>query len=44
MLELNRSGKLNEKSTAELDQYEQAELLMRLVKARIRSDEDAKQS
>ena len=44
LLELNRSGKLNEKSTAELDQYEQAELLMRLVKARIRSDEDAKQS
>ena len=44
LLELNRSGNLTDQSTAELDQYEQAELLMRLVKARIRSDENADQS
>ncbi len=43
LLELNRLGSLNEQAMAELDQYEQAELLMRLVKARIRSDENAKQ-
>lgn len=44
LLELNRSGNLSKQSIAELDQFEQAELLMRLVKARIRADESAKQS
>jgi hypothetical protein len=43
LLELNRSGRLDAQSSVELDQYEQAELLMRLVKARIRSGEDADQ-
>ena len=37
LLEQNRQGNLSEKLIQELDQYEQAELLMRLVKARIRS-------
>ena len=41
LLDLNRNGSLDEKASAELDQYEQAELLMRLVKARIQSDENA---
>ena len=44
LLELNRSGTLDDQASAELDQYEQAELLMRLVKARIRSDENSNQS
>ena len=44
LLELNRSGRLDAQSSAELDQFEQAELLMRLVKARIRSGNDADQS
>ncbi len=39
LLELNREDNLDEASRAELDQYEQAELLMRLVKARIRANE-----
>lgn len=37
LLELNRNGNLDEQTSIELDQYEQVELLMRLVKARIRS-------
>lgn len=36
LLELNRADALDEASRRELDQFEQAELLMRLVKARIR--------
>jgi len=36
LLELNRENALDDASRAELDQFEQAELLMRLVKARIR--------
>ena len=36
LLELNRQGRLSKQLVHELDQYEQAELLMRLVKARIR--------
>lgn len=36
LLDLNRQDRLNDDSRRELDQYEQAELLMRLVKARIR--------
>ena len=41
LLELNRSGGLDGQSSVELDQYEQAELIMRLVKAHIRSSENA---
>jgi hypothetical protein len=37
LLELNREGQLTDEIAQELEQYEQAELLMRLVKARIRS-------
>ena len=40
LLELNRQGKLDEKLTSEFDQYEQAEMLMRLVKARIQFGQD----
>ena len=40
LLEMNGAGELDESTRAELDQYEQAELLMRLVKARIRSSQD----
>jgi hypothetical protein len=39
LLELNRANNLDEASRAELDQYGQAELLMRLVKARIRANQ-----
>ncbi len=39
LLELNRQGRLGDELREELDQYEQAELLMRLVKARIRASE-----
>ena len=39
LLRLNREGRLDGKLAGELDQYEQAELLMRLVKARIRSEQ-----
>jgi len=39
LLELNRSESLDKRTATELDQYEQAELLMRLVKARIRSEQ-----
>jgi hypothetical protein len=38
LLELNREGRLGESLSEELDQFEQAELLMRLVKARIRAE------
>lgn len=38
LLELNRTGRLSDELTVELEQFEQAELLMRLVKARIRAD------
>ena len=37
LLQLSRSGQLDEEHRQELDQFEQAELLMRLVKARIRA-------
>jgi hypothetical protein len=37
LLELNRTGKLDEATLRELDQFEMVESLMRLVKARIRS-------
>lgn len=37
LLELNSKGRLNDELRHELDQFEQAELLMRLVKARIRA-------
>lgn len=37
LLELNRQGRLGDELRDELDQYEQAELLMRLIKARIRA-------
>ena len=37
LLDLNRQDQLNKDLRQELDQYEQAELLMRLVKARIRA-------
>ena len=37
LLHLNREGQLDEELRRELDQYEQAELLMRMVKARIRA-------
>lgn len=40
LLDLNRAGELDESTRGELDQYEQAELLMRLVKARIRSNQE----
>lgn len=40
LLELNRSGELDDATRAELDQYEQAELLMRLVKARVRANQN----
>jgi CBS-domain-containing membrane protein len=39
LLDLNRRDELDEDLRHELDQYEQAELLMRLVKARIRVDQ-----
>lgn len=39
LLELSRQNQLDDDQRRELDQYEQAELLMRLVKARIRSDQ-----
>ena len=39
LLELNRQGHLSGQLVQELDQYEQAELLMRPVKARIRSEQ-----
>lgn len=39
LLELNRTDKLDEASRQELDQFEMAESLMRLVKARIRASE-----
>jgi hypothetical protein len=40
LLELNRANALDEASRRELDQFEQAELLMRLVKARIRASQN----
>ena len=39
LLELNRQDQLSDELRRELDQYEQAELLMRLVKARIRASQ-----
>lgn len=39
LLELNRENALDEPSRRELEQFEQAELLMRLVKARIRANQ-----
>jgi hypothetical protein len=36
LLSLNRTGQMDDDLKHELDQYEQAELLMRMVKARIR--------
>lgn len=40
LLELNRADALDEASRRELDQFEHAELLMRLVKARIRASQN----
>ncbi|MCA9195078.1 MAG: hypothetical protein KDB03_25075 [Planctomycetales bacterium] len=40
LLELNRANALDEASRRELDQFELAELLMRLVKARIRASQN----
>jgi hypothetical protein len=37
LLQLNRAGQLDDELRHELDQYEQAELLMRMVKAQIRA-------
>ena len=37
LLELNRNGINDDDLRHELDQYEQAELLMRMIKARIRA-------
>ena len=37
LLELNRQGRLGEEERHELDDFERAELLMRLVKAKIRA-------
>lgn len=37
LLELNRQNRLDDEQRGELSQFEQAELLMRLVKARIRA-------
>jgi hypothetical protein len=37
LLRLDREGLLDEQQRLELEQFEQAELLMRLVKARIRA-------
>lgn len=39
LLELNRFESLDKRTATELDQHEQAELLMRLVKAHIRSEQ-----
>jgi hypothetical protein len=44
LLEANRSGALDEVSRRELDQFEMAESLMRLVKARIRARQSQNQS
>ena len=38
LLQLDREGLLDEQQRLELEQFEQAELLMRLVKARIRAE------
>jgi len=40
LLELNRQNALDDDSRAELDEFEKAELLMRLVKARIRVNQN----
>jgi hypothetical protein len=40
LLELNRLGRLGEEQRQELDDFERAELLMRLVKAKIRAGQD----
>jgi hypothetical protein len=37
LLQLNRTGQMDDELEHELDQYEQAELLMRMVKAQIRA-------
>lgn len=39
LLELNRANQLDDATRDELNQFEQAELLMRLVKARIRANQ-----
>ena len=44
LLELNRTGTLDEAERRELDQLEMAESLMRLVKARIRAGQAQEQS
>ncbi len=44
LLELNRQNRLTDADRDELSQFEQAELLMRLVKARIRAAEASKQT
>ena len=44
LLELNRRNELTDEQLDELNQFEQAELLMRLVKARIRADEQGERT
>ena len=44
LLELNRTRQVTEDIRQELEQFEQAELLMRLVKARIRAGQAPGQS
>lgn len=44
LLELNRQNRLTDADREELSQFEQAELLMRLVKARIRAAEASKKT
>jgi hypothetical protein len=41
LLELNRHGRLGQEQREELDDFERAELLMRLVKAKLRARQDA---
>ena len=40
LLELSRENSLDDATRRELEQFEQAELLMRLVKARIRANQN----
>ena len=44
LLERNRQNQLSEEACEELNQFEQAEHLMRMIKARIRASEAAKKS
>ena len=44
LLELNRQNRLTDADREEINQFEQAELLIRLVKARIRAAEASKKT